>query len=70
MKHLTTAKKYLAVPFLLALASPVFAADTGFDVSALTSLLALVLAAVALLGTTVLTIYATVAGYKMVRRAF
>lgn len=69
MKHLTTAKKYLAVPFLLALASPAFA-EGGFDVSALTSLLALVLAAVALLGTTVLTIYATVAGYKMVRRAF
>ena len=71
IKNIFTQKR-LAAGLLVAtatLASPAFAAEGagGFDVTSIVATLQLVLAAVALLGTTVLTIYATVAGYKLVR---
>ena len=53
---------------LVLLSAPSFAAD--FDVSAIITMLTLVSAAVALVGTTLLTVYAVAKGYKAIKAAF
>lgn len=52
------------------LSVPAFAEGETFDVTSLIAMLQLVLAAVALVGTTLLTIYAVAKGYKVIKAAF
>lgn len=70
---MNTAQKLLlkvtGASVLATLAAPSFAADAGFDVSALVATMGLVGAAVASLGLIVLGIYASITGYKLIRRA-
>ncbi|MGS4909464.1 major capsid protein [Aeromonas sp. 25-248] len=71
---MTAAQKLLCriagVTSVALLSVPAFAADADFDVSSLIAMLQLVLAAVALVGTTLLTIYAVAKGYKVIKAAF
>lgn len=71
---MTTAQKLLlkvtGVATLAGLALPSYAADSGFDVAAIVATMGLVAAAVASLGVIVLGIYASITGYRLIRKAF
>lgn len=70
---MNTAQKLLlkitGVTTLAALAMPSYAADS-FDVAAIVTTMGLVAAAVASLGVIVLGIYASITGYRLIRKAF